>query len=93
MKDTNINEELAQLRWACRRGMLELDLLLRPFLEACFLTLSPAEQGLFRALLNCLDQDLFAWFMEAREPSTPQFLPLIKKIQDYARTATATKTV
>ena len=34
--------ELARLRWKCRRGMLELDLLLRDFLDSGYQDLDDA---------------------------------------------------
>lgn len=51
------------MRWACRRGMLELDVLLGPFMETAFDSLSDDDQILFERLLTSDDPDLFAWFM------------------------------
>ena len=53
----------AKLKWACRRGMLELDLLLTPFVEEAYDDLSQSEQVVFERLLTCQDPELFAWFM------------------------------
>ncbi len=92
MNDRTKNER-EQLRWACRRGMLELDLLLGRFLDGHYLALTLAEQQLFKELLGCMDQDLFAWLLESRQPSDCKFLPLLKKIQAYARTGTSAQTV
>ena len=85
------NEELAQLRWSCRRGMLELDMMLGRFLAGHYLALSPAEQDLFKEFLTCMDQDLFNWLLGSRQPSDPKFLPLIKKIQAYVPPGPSTK--
>ncbi|OYD24764.1 succinate dehydrogenase assembly factor 2 [Oceanimonas baumannii] len=52
-----------RLIWACRRGMLELDVILGPFVEHEYDALSDPEQATFRRLLECDDPDLFAWFM------------------------------
>ncbi len=52
-----------RLRWACRRGMLELDVLFMPFVEEAYDDLTEAQQDVFRRLLTCDDPDLFAWFM------------------------------
>ena len=60
--------ELNQIRWACRRGMLELDLILTPFLENVLITLDAADQKKFEQLLECEDQDLYAWLMNRVEP-------------------------
>lgn len=59
--------EYNRVKWASRRGMLELDLVLEPFVLHSYPTLSEAEQERFQALLTCEDQDLFAWFMRSRE--------------------------
>lgn len=52
-----------RLRWACRRGMLELDVLFMPFVEEAYDDLNAEQQAAFRRLLTCDDPDLFAWFM------------------------------
>jgi len=53
----------SRLLWACRRGMLELDVLLDPFAREAFDTLNYEQQEVFERLLTCDDPDLFAWFM------------------------------
>lgn len=52
-----------RLRWACRRGMLELDLLFSPFVDQAYDELSEKEKAIFERLLVCQDPELFAWFM------------------------------
>lgn len=52
-----------RLIWACRRGMLELDVILAPFVEHEYDALDEARKAVFRRLLECDDPDLFAWFM------------------------------
>lgn len=53
----------ARLKWACRRGMLELDVLFIPFVEQAYDDLSIKDQFTFERLLTCQDPELFAWFM------------------------------
>jgi len=53
----------ARLKWACRRGMLELDVLLMPFVETGFNDLDEQSKLDFERLLTSDDPDLFAWFM------------------------------
>ncbi len=53
----------SRLLWACRRGMLELDVLFIPFVKEAFDQLSNSDQFTFQRLLTCEDPDLFAWFM------------------------------
>jgi len=54
---------IKQLRWQCRRGMLELDILLSRFLEKRYEALSESEQGQFVDLLSCTDPELYAWLV------------------------------
>lgn len=53
----------ARLRWACRRGMLELDVLFMPFVDEAYDDLSTKDQFTFERLLTGQDPELFAWFM------------------------------
>ncbi len=57
-----------RLRWAVRRGMLELDLILAPFLDNVYDQLPTDEQQMFQDLLECEDQDLFNWLLDKHEP-------------------------
>lgn len=57
-----------RLRWACRRGMLELDLILEPYVLEHFDQASPDEQRKFIKLLECTDQDLFDWLLKKATP-------------------------
>ena len=74
--------EQKRLRWHCRRGMLELDVLLVPFLEQCFEELSPQDQQVFKNLLACEDTSLFSWFMQKSEPEDPDLNRMVRKILD-----------
>lgn len=51
--------KINRLRWQCRRGMLELDLLLLPFFDKHYLSLSRSDQAIFEQLLSYPDQDLY----------------------------------
>ncbi len=55
--------EKSRLLWACRRGMLELDVLFRPFVEQAYDALDKKDKGIFERLLDCDDPELFGWFM------------------------------
>ncbi len=75
---------LSRLRWACRRGMLELDILLGHFLEEAFSSLTPLEQTVFVQLLETQDPILFAWLTGKEKPSNPDFSQIIQRIRDHA---------
>lgn len=52
------DEKIRRLQWQCRRGMLELDLILESFLNKNYAKLSVCEQDLFEQLLGYSDQEL-----------------------------------
>ncbi len=72
-----------RLYWAARRGMLELDLVLLPFLDNHYDNLSEEYQQLFGDLLECEDQDMFAWFIDKVDPADPNILKIVKKIRAH----------
>ena len=53
-----------RLLWASRRGMLELDLILAPFVEDVYDSLEEDDKLRFEVLLKSEDQTLFMWFMQ-----------------------------
>jgi len=52
--------EISRLRWRCRRGMRELDMLLLGYVEKHYIHAEPAEQKAFRRLLTTPDPDILA---------------------------------
>lgn len=60
--------ELDRIRWHCRRGLLELDLILQRFLEQRFSALNDDEVRQFRELLEFSDNDLLDMVMNRAEP-------------------------
>ena len=56
-------EQRAKIKWHCRRGMLELDVILERFVEQHLNTLTGHKLQLFEALLKQSDPDLYAWLM------------------------------
>ena len=47
-----------KLKWACRRGMLELDVLFEPFVDDAYDALPDDKKVAFQRLLACEDPDL-----------------------------------
>ncbi len=74
------NLNLNQLMWACRRGMLELDILFQRYLAHGYPQASPDERTQFIALLTCGDQDLFDWLMGKRD-ADPEHREMVRKVQ------------
>ena len=73
--------EYKKLGWHSRRGMLELDLLLVPFVEHHLRRQSEADQLLYRELLAEEDQDLFAWLVERSTPPSDELARIINIIR------------
>lgn len=55
--------EYKRLRWRCRRGMRELDVLLTRYLDRDWARASEAQRGLFLRVLDCEDDRLWRWFL------------------------------
>ncbi len=71
-----------RLRWACRRGMLELDMLLVPFFDQHFESLSTEQKKTFEELLSEQDPDLFSWFIGLSIPENNAMKAMVKIIKD-----------
>ena len=78
---------LNRMRWAARRGMLELDLVLGPFVEQCYEALSVADKQRFERLMLSEDQDLFAWFLQRVAPDDEELDAIVKQILQFTRSA------
>ena len=78
--------EVKRLIWHSRRGMLELDVLLKPFVEEAYRNLNTEDQQRYKALLDCEDADLFTWFMERIEPEDQDMAHIVRVVLEHART-------
>lgn len=75
--------ELGRLRWKCRRGMLELDMVLLPFLDGHYQDLSDEQKETFERLLEEQDPVLQSWFMQQVIPEDNDLAAMV----DYIRSA------
>ena len=82
---TRVSGDRARLAWRCRRGMLELDLLLQGFLDRSYDALSEAQRRRFVQLLELPDQQLLDYLMEREIPREREDVELITKIRYAAR--------
>jgi len=76
--------ELARMRWKCRRGMLELDLLLRDFLDTGYPELDASGCRCFDRMLDYPDAVLLEWLMGRSEPADKDVAQLVKQIRSAA---------
>jgi antitoxin CptB len=60
-----------RIRWHCRRGLLELDLVLGRFLESRFEHLTAEQRGALTRLLDLPDNDLLDMVMGRAETNDP----------------------
>jgi antitoxin CptB len=74
--------ELNRLFWHSRRGMLELDVLLVPFVREVYPSLNDIDRALYVRLLTCEDQDMFVWFMQRGESEDPELQRMVRMILD-----------
>ena len=71
-----------RLFWASRRGMLELDLVLLPFLENVYPGLPQDDKERYWAMLDSEDQDMFAWFLHRHDPEDPDLKRIVTIVRD-----------
>lgn len=75
-----LKKDYNEILWKCRRGTLELDIVLRNFLNKKYRYLNKKEQILFRNLLDEQDQLLQFWFLKERKKTSKLVASLIKII-------------
>ncbi len=75
----------ARLRWRCRRGIREMDLLLERFLLDHYPHLSADHRSSFEAMLDEADLDIYAWIVGTTEPDNPSYIAIVKQLQAMGR--------
>ncbi len=79
--------ELSKLRWHCRRGIKELDIILEKYLAQSYPSADQNEQKAFRELLNLEDPLLFAMLLDHEQPVDPAQIELLHKLKHlFSRT-------
>jgi antitoxin CptB len=72
--------EFARLRWRCRRGMKELDVLLARWLERHWPGADAERRRAFAWLLEQPDPDLADWLIGGARPADPAHAALLDEI-------------
>jgi len=83
--DNTENVKFNRLYWHSRRGMLELDVILIPFLKEAYNELSVEDQLRYENLLESEDPDLFSWFMRNGKPEDPDTAKIVSIIIKHVR--------
>ena len=73
--------ELNRLRWRCRRGLLENDLILARFLDARGETMTENEVAALDRLLDLADNDLWDLLSGRAEPADASVVPLLRVLR------------
>ena len=60
---------MARLRWRCRRGMRELDVMLTRYLDRVWPTASTTDRDAFLQLVELQDPDLFGYLVGQITPA------------------------
>ena len=72
--------ELGKLRWHCRRGIKELDVLLTRYVEEHYRDAPAAHQDAFKQLLEAQDATIYAYCLGYERPPTTLLSSLIEQI-------------
>ena len=75
--------ERAKMKWRCRRGMLELDLLLGRFMEQGYDQLTPEQMMVFKKILEEPDPDLYSWLMGYAIPEHEKFQTFVEWFREH----------
>ena len=86
-KETLSKIDEKKLAWACRRGMLELDIFLSRYLKEAYPKLPPEQQATFQKLLQQADPDLFSWLMGHSSCPTPELQQMCEQIRKHVQGA------
>ena len=74
--------EHSRLRWLCRRGMKELDLVMSRYLEQCYRGASDLQRKQFKVLLDMPDPELYDLLLGrssvAPDTELAQFIQLLR---------------
>ena len=76
--------EESRLRWLCRRGMKELDVVMTSYLELHYATASETEKSGFKELLEMPDPDLYALLLGKVTSSNQAIDGLARSIRSMA---------
>ena len=74
-------KELDRVRWRCRRGMLELDIVLQRFVDKYYTQLNETELQQFDTLLNLPDNDLWDMITTRKKLGDTKLQPMLQLLQ------------
>ena len=78
--------DMSRLRWRCRRGTKELDIVMNRYLNERYETASAEEQASFNALLDIEDPIIFDWLMDKTQAEDANLQALIEILKGIMAT-------
>lgn len=72
-----------RIRWLCRRGMKELDIMLGRYLDSGYPQAPEAERAAFRNLLEVDDPTLWDWLGGSHPVDDPQFEAIVARLRSH----------
>lgn len=75
------DEERSRLLWHCRRGIREMDILFREFIDQHYEQLNENEKQSFSSLLDEADLDILNWIMGKDKPESEELMHIITLIR------------
>ncbi len=72
-----------RLYWRTRRGLLELELLLAPFMRERYANLPTDAQRSFARLLECEDMDIYDWLQGRSQPSDKTLVSIVALVSAH----------
>ena len=76
--------EFNRLYWHSRRGMLEIDVMLMPFTQHHYQSLSENAQEAYRRLLDCEDQDIWEWLRGFSLPEDDDLARIVSRVRQVS---------
>lgn len=80
---------LSKLRWRCRRGLLENDLLIEQFFDRYASGLTVRQADALGELMDLADNDLLDLLLRRREPAGELDRPDVKEVLEMLRKPTS----
>ncbi len=74
--------DLKRLKWRCRRGIREMDIMFVRFLDTHYPTLNDQQKLAFERLIDVSDLDILDWLLKRQQPTDPELAELIEIMLD-----------
>jgi len=78
--------DMSRLRWRCRRGTKELDIVMNRYLAERYPTASSDEQASFDALLDIEDPIIFDWLMDKTQAEDENLRSIVEILKGIMAT-------